>query len=85
LGKSGNYELSDKLFSIAQNQTQQFINQGVSQAVSAKSQYDAGATYNGQSIKDIPQLRNLYMYIRNNNRMFTEAEIAQLLAQLFSR
>lgn len=46
---------------------------------------DAGATYNGQSIKNIPQLRNLYMYIRNNNRMFTQTEIAQLLAQSFTR
>lgn len=46
---------------------------------------DAGATYNGQSIKNIPQLRNLYMQIRSNNRMFNQAELVQMLSQLFSQ
>lgn len=45
---------------------------------------DAGATYNGQSIKNIPQLKNLYMYVRNNNKMFSQTEIAQLLSQAFT-
>jgi hypothetical protein len=46
---------------------------------------DSGATYNGQSIKNIPQLKELYMYIRNNPRNFSETEVAELLKQLFSR
>jgi hypothetical protein len=45
LDKCGQYELSDKLFIIAQNQTQQLVNQGVSQAISAKSQYDTAKVY----------------------------------------
>jgi hypothetical protein len=45
LDKCGQYELSDKLFSIAQNQTQQLVDQGVSQAISAKSQYDTAKVY----------------------------------------
>lgn len=44
---------------------------------------DAGATYNGQRIKNIPQLKELYMYIRNNNRMFRKTELAELLTEAF--
>ena len=46
---------------------------------------DAGAMYNGQSIKNIPQLKELYMYIKNNPRSFSETEVSELLKELFSR
>lgn len=46
---------------------------------------DSGATYNGQSIKNIPQLRDLYMYIKSNPRNFSETEIAELVKQSFSK
>jgi hypothetical protein len=45
---------------------------------------DSGATYNGQSIKNIPQLRDLYMYIKNNPIELNETEIAELIKESFS-
>ena len=44
---------------------------------------DSGATYNNQSIKNIPQLKKLYMQIKSNPRMFSETEIGDMLEVLF--
>lgn len=43
---------------------------------------DSGATYNNQSIKNIPQLRQLYMQIKSNPRMFSETEVGDMLEDL---
>ena len=44
---------------------------------------DSGAKYNNQSIKNIPQLKQLYMQIKSNPRMFNETEIGDMLEDLF--
>lgn len=44
---------------------------------------DSGAKYNNQSIKNIPQLKQLYMKIKSNPRMFSETEIGDMLEDLF--
>ena len=44
---------------------------------------DSGAKYNNQSIKNIPQLKQLYMQIKSNPRMFSETEIGDMLEDLF--
>lgn len=43
---------------------------------------DSGATYNNQSIKNIPQLKQLYMQIKSNPRMFSETEVGDMLEDL---
>ena len=45
---------------------------------------DSGATYNGQKINSIPQLKELYMYIKSNPRNFSETEVAKLLKEAFN-
>lgn len=44
---------------------------------------DSGAKYNNQSIKNIPQLKQLYMQIKSNPRMFSETEVGDMLEDLF--
>jgi hypothetical protein len=43
---------------------------------------DAGAMYKGQSIKDIPELQELYKIIRNSPRMFSMTEISEMLKDM---
>lgn len=43
---------------------------------------DSGAKYNNQSIKNIPQLKQLYMQIKSNPRMFSETEVGDMLEDL---
>jgi len=43
---------------------------------------DSGAKYNNQSIKNIPQLKQLYMQLRSNPRMFSETEVGDMLEDL---
>lgn len=45
---------------------------------------DSGATYNGQKINSIPQLKELYMYIKSKPRSFSETEVAELLKEAFN-
>ena len=43
---------------------------------------DAGAMYKGQSIKDIPELQELYKIIRNSPRMFSMTEVSEMLEDI---
>jgi hypothetical protein len=45
---------------------------------------DAGATYKGKSIKDVPELVELYKIIRNSPRMFSLTEISEILKNIES-
>jgi hypothetical protein len=43
---------------------------------------DAGATYRGKSIKDVPELVELYKIIKNSPRMFNLTEISEMLKDM---
>jgi hypothetical protein len=45
---------------------------------------DAGATYKGKNIKDVPELVELYKIIRNSPRMFSLTEISEILKNIES-
>jgi hypothetical protein len=45
---------------------------------------DSGATYKGQSIKKVPELKELYLYIKNNAKKFSETEVGDILEDLFT-
>jgi hypothetical protein len=45
---------------------------------------DSGATYKGQSIKNVPELKELYLYIKGNAKQFSETEIGDILEDLFA-
>ena len=45
---------------------------------------DSGATYKGQSIKNVPELKELYLHIKNNAKEFSETEIGDILEDLFA-
>ena len=45
---------------------------------------DNGATYNGQSIKNVPELKELYLYIKGNEKEFSETEVGDILKDLFA-
>ena len=43
---------------------------------------DAGAMYKGQSIKNIPELQELYKIIRNTPRIFSKTEVSEMLEDI---
>jgi hypothetical protein len=45
---------------------------------------DSGATYKGQSIKNVPEIKELYLYIKGNAKQFSETEIGDILEDLFA-
>lgn len=45
---------------------------------------DSGATYKGQGIKNVPELRELYLYIKSNAKKFSETEVGDILEDLFA-
>ncbi len=44
---------------------------------------DAGAMYKGKSIKDVPELKELYKIIRNSPRMFSMTEISKMFENIY--
>lgn len=46
---------------------------------------DSGATYNGQSIKNISELKELYLHIKSNAKKFSETEVKDILEEAFSK
>jgi hypothetical protein len=45
---------------------------------------DSGATYKGQNIKNIPELKELYLNIKSNAKKFSETEVGDILEDLFA-
>ena len=45
---------------------------------------DSGATYKGQNIKNVPELKELYLNIKNNAKKFSETEVGDILEDLFA-
>ncbi len=45
---------------------------------------NSGATYKGQSIKNVPELRELYLHIKSNAKKFSETEVGDILEDLFA-
>jgi hypothetical protein len=85
--KSGDSELASSnprsfAFSLWEFARKNKLNYSLTDAFDAYA--DSGATYKGQSIKNVPELKELYLYIKNNAKKFSETEVGDILEDLFA-